>query len=211
MNKKIVVILLSIFIVAVAAGTVLAAEAKTNTEIKMLSDKTLKNGDNIEFELKDAQGNAIASQKVKISFEANGKYENYTVNTDKDGKFFLVLYNEALGDHKVIVNYTGSDKYNPCKLEETINIVEGTSTAEKTESNSTASTVKYDNATQGNASGTNDTNNDSDDVLYYDEDLNVVYNKYGIVVGGQSDGMHVIDVIEGGIAQEVYGDGQNMV
>ena len=76
MNKKIVLILLSIFIVAVAAGSVIAAEAKTNTEIKMLSEKTLKNGDDIEIQLKDAQGKPIASQKINISFEANGEYEN---------------------------------------------------------------------------------------------------------------------------------------
>ena len=62
----------------------------------MLSEKTLKNGDDIEFQLKDAQGKAIASQKVNISFEANGKLENYSVITDKDGKFYLVLKNEEL-------------------------------------------------------------------------------------------------------------------
>lgn len=81
----------------------------------MLSEKTLKNGDDIEFQLKDAQGKAIASQKVNISFEANGKYENYSVMTDKDGKFYLVLTNEELGDHKVVVNYYGDNKYNPSK------------------------------------------------------------------------------------------------
>ena len=115
MNKKITLVLLSIFIVAVAVGAAVAAEAKTNTQIKMLSEKTLKNGDDIEFQLKDAQGKAIASQKVNISFEANGKYENYSVMTDKDGKFYLVLTNEELGDHKVVANYYGDNKYNPSK------------------------------------------------------------------------------------------------
>lgn len=64
MNKKILVILLSIFIVAIVAGSVIAANEKVNTEIKMLSEKTLKNGDNIEFQLKDASGKALASQKL---------------------------------------------------------------------------------------------------------------------------------------------------
>ena len=135
MNKKIILVLLSIFIVAVVAGSAIAAEAKVNTEIKMLSEKTLKNGDDIEFQLKDAQGKEIASQKVNISFEANGKYENYSVITDEHGNGYLVLYNEALGDHKVIINYTGNNKYNPCKLEETIKIVEGKSTNDKTNAN----------------------------------------------------------------------------
>ena len=182
MNKKITLLLLSIFIVAVAVGAAVAAEAKTNTEIKMLSEKTLKNGDAIEFQLKDAQGKAIASQKVNISFEANGKLENYSVITDKDGKFYLVLKNEELGDHKVIANYPGNDKYNPSKLEETIKIVEGSSNTEKTNVNSTASTIKYEDT---NASKTH---NNTDEPLYYDAQYNFYYNQWGIIVGGQNDG-----------------------
>ena len=183
MNKKITLLLLSIFIVAVAVGAAVAAEAKTNTEIKMLSEKTLKNGDAIQFQLKDAQGKAIASQKVNISFEANGKLENYSVITDKDGKFYLVLKNEELGDHKVIVNYHGNDKYNPSKLEETIKIVEGESNTQKTDANSTASTIRYDNTTTNNS-----TNGGSDEILYYDAQYNFYYNQWGIIVGGQNDG-----------------------
>lgn len=183
MNKKITLLILSIFIVAVAVGAAVAAEAKTNTEIKMLSEKTLKNGDAIQFQLKDAQGKAIASQKVNISFEANGKLENYSVITDKDGKFYLVLKNEELGDHKVIVNYHGNDKYNPSKLEETIKIVEGESNTQKTDANSTASTIRYDNTTTNNS-----TNGGSDEILYYDAQYNFYYNQWGIIVGGQNDG-----------------------
>ncbi|WP_296803518.1 Ig-like domain-containing protein [uncultured Methanobrevibacter sp.] len=182
MNKKITLLLLSIFIVAVAVGAAVAAEAKTNTEIKMLSEKTLKNGDAIEFQLKDAQGKAIASQKVNISFEANGKLENYSVITDKDGKFYLVLKNEELGDHKVIANYPGNDKYNPSKLEETIKIVNGESDAQKTDANSTANTVRYDNTT------TNNTTGGDNQILYYDAQYNFYYNQWGIIVGGQNDG-----------------------
>lgn len=191
MNKKLTLILLSIFIVAVVAGSAIAAEAKVNTEIKMLSEKTLKNGDDIEFQLKDAQGNAIASQKINISFEANGDFENYSIITDKDGKGYLVLYNEDLGDHKVIINYTGNDKYNPCKLEETIKIVEGTSTTEKTDVNSTTSTIKYDNTTGNNTNATNS----SGEPLYYDAECNVYFNAEGIVVGGQNDGQNIVDAI----------------
>ena len=132
MNKKIILLVLSIFIVAFAIGSVIAEEQKESAEIKMLSEDTLKNGDNIELQLVDAKGNPIASQNLNISFEANGKLENYSVVTDKDGKAFLVLFNEELGDHKVIVNYSGNEKFNPFKLETSIKIVEGESTSEDT-------------------------------------------------------------------------------
>lgn len=191
MNKKITLLILSIFIVAVAVGAAVAAEAKTNTEIKMLSEKTLKNGDDIEFQLKDAKGNVIASQKVNISFEANGKFENYSVITDKDGKGYLVLTNEATGDHKVIINYSGNSKYNPSKLKETITIKEGESTSEKTNVNSTASTIQYDNSTANKT-----TNSSNDEPLFYDAEYNFYYNKYGIVVGGQNDGANAADLVD---------------
>lgn len=192
MNRKITLLILSIFIVAVAVGAAVAAEAKTNTEIKMLSEKTLKNGDDIEFQLKDAKGNAIASQKVNISFEANGKMENYSVITDKDGKGYLVLTNEELGDHKVIINYSGNSKYNPSKLEETITIKEGESTSEKSNSNSTANTIQYDNSTANKTAN----NTAPDDELFYDAEYNFYYNKYGIVVGGQNDGANAADLVD---------------
>ena len=197
MNKKITLVILSIFIVAVAVGAAVAAEAKTNTEIKMLSEKTLKNGDDIEFQLKDAQGKAIASQKVNISFEANGKYENYSVMTDKDGKFYLVLTNEELGDHKVVVNYYGDNKYNPSKLEETIKIVEGSSNTEKTNVNSTASTIKYEDT---NASKTH---NNTDEPL--DAEYNFYYDQWGVIVGGQNDGADAADIVQFYRDQEAKG------
>ena len=191
MNKKIVLLLLGIFIVAVAAGTVIAADAKVNTEIKMISEKTLKNGDEIVFQLNDTKGKAIAGEKVNISFEANGKMENYSVITDKDGKGYLILYNEAIGDHKVIFNYTGSSKYNPSKLEETIKIEEGSTTVEKTDSNSTANTVQYDNSTKNQTS-----DGGSDEPLYYNAEYNFYYNQWGKVVGGQSDGADAATLIQ---------------
>ena len=86
-------LVLSIFIVAFAVGSVIAEEQKESAEIKMLSEDTLKNGDNIELQLVDAKGNPIASQNINISFEANGKLENYSVVTDKDGNCYLVLFN----------------------------------------------------------------------------------------------------------------------
>ena len=105
-------LVLSIFIVAFAVGSVIAEEQKESAEIKMLSEDTLKNGDNIELQLVDAKGNPIASQNINISFEANGKLENYSVVTDKDGNCYLVLFNfivqEFSGFFKLGMNCTFS-------------------------------------------------------------------------------------------------------
>lgn len=187
MNKKIMLLILSIFIVAFAVGSVIAEEQKESVDIKVLSESTLKNGDDIEFQLVDAQGNPIASQNLNISFEANEKLENYSVVTDKDGKAYLVLFNEDLGDHKVIVNYTGNDKYNSFKLETSIKIVEGESESEDTEDEATASTVQYDNSTDRGDSSTNSSSGEPSE-LYYCQEYNFYYDSDGVIHGGQSDG-----------------------
>lgn len=187
MNKKIMLLILSIFIVAFAVGSVIAEEQKESVDIKVLSESTLKNGDDIEFQLVDAQGNPIASQNLNISFEANGNLENYSVVTDKDGKAYLVLFNEDLGDHKVIVNYTGNDKYNSFKLETSIKIVEGESESEDTEDEATASTVQYDNSTDRGDSSTNSSSGEPSE-LYYCQEYNFYYDSDGVIHGGQSDG-----------------------
>ena len=180
-------LILSIFIVAIAVGSVIAEEQKESVDIKVLSESTLKNGDDIEFQLVDAQGNPIASQNLNISFEANGNLENYSVVTDKDGKAYLVLFNEDLGDHKVIVNYTGNDKYNSFKLETSIKIVEGESESEDTEDEATASTVQYDNSTDRGDSSTNSSSGEPSE-LYYCQEYNFYYDSDGVIHGGQSDG-----------------------
>ena len=200
MNRKIILLVFGVFIVAFAVGSVLAADAKENSEMKMLSEKTLKNGDDIELQLVDAQGNPIASQNLNISFEANGKFENYSVITDKDGNAYLVLFNEDLGVHKLTVNYTGNEKYNPCKLEENITIVEGSSSTEDTESDSTASTVQYDNSTAKNSTSTDN------ETLYYCAEYNFYYNSDGVIVGGQSDGADAFETYMSYAEAESKGD-----
>ena len=61
MNKNIIIAVLIIIIVAVIGAFVFSqpqttTDGKLNTQIKILTDSKLKNGDPLEFELKDLQG-----------------------------------------------------------------------------------------------------------------------------------------------------------
>lgn len=73
MNRNIIIAILAIIIIAVAGGvafaqTSAAADAnKQNTQINFLTNSHLKNGDIVQFELKDAQGKAIADQRINIT------------------------------------------------------------------------------------------------------------------------------------------------
>ena len=92
MNKNIIIAILIIIIIAVVGAFVFsqqqhAPDGKINTQINFLSQTTLKNGDQVQFELKDAQGAVIAGQTVTISYDdGSGNVQNYTVNTDQNGK-----------------------------------------------------------------------------------------------------------------------------
>lgn len=199
MNKNIIIAILIVIIIAVVAAFALSHPAQTqdgklNTQVNFLSKDTLKNGEQIEFELKDAQGKAIAGQKVNISYSDKGNVQNYSVITDNNGKGYLTINGEAAGTYDVTINYGGNAQYNGCTAKKTITVEEGTSTQSnttQTPANSTTSTVKYNNGTSAQSSSSSQA---SSSQSYYDADLNVYFDQNGKVIGGQSAGSNIWDL-----------------
>ena len=192
MNKNIIIAILAIVIIAAAAFMFFAhpADGKVNTQINFLSGTSLQNGDQVQFELKDSQGNALAGQNVTISYDESGNVQNYTVVTDSNGKGFLTLNGEAAGNYDITVTYAGDNKYNGCSAKQTITVKEGSSDAQETTGqNATASTVMYNNNTQSAPSASSSVSQ-----AYYDAELNVYYDANGRVIGGQSDGASIYDL-----------------
>ncbi len=198
MNKNIIIAILVIIIIAIAGFMFFShpatTDGKLNTQINFLSGDTLKNGDQVQFELKDAQGAVIAGQTVIISYDdGSGNIQNYTVNTDANGKGYLTISGENPGKYDITVTYAGNDKYNACTGKQTITIEEGTSNAQETvEQNSTANTVMYNNNSGSSASSSGSAPQSSQS--YYDAELNVYYDANGRVIGGQSDGASIYDL-----------------
>ena len=135
MNKNIVIAILAIIVVAavgVSAYTMMhpgktTENGKINTSIQFLSNDTLKNGDQVAFIVKDAQGTPVANKEVKITYTEDGKNQTYSIKTGNDGKGFLVLKDEKAGKHDITVSFAGDDKYNGCTAKKTITIEEGQS------------------------------------------------------------------------------------
>lgn len=191
MNKNIIIAILVVIIIAAVAAFVFTQPATTdgklNTQINFLSGDTLKNGDQIQFELKDAQGNAVTGQIVNITYNN----EKYSVVTDNSGKAFLTIAGEDPGKYDVTVDYNGTAKYNGCTAKTTVTVEEGTSTAAaNSTANSTASTAAYNNATSTGSGQQQATSSQS----YYDADLNVYYDSNGKIIGGQNDGSSIYEV-----------------
>jgi hypothetical protein len=205
MNKNIIIAILIVIIIAVVGVFVFSQpqattqDGKINTQINFLSQTTLKNGDQVQFELKDAQGALLAGQTVTISYDdGSGNIQKYSVNTDQNGKGFLTISGEDSGNYGITVDYNGSDKYNGCSAKQTITVEDGASTAEETVSeNSTANTVMYNNNTNSSSdssySSTGSSSSGSSQ-SYYDADLNVYYDANGYVIGGQEPGASIYDL-----------------
>ncbi|MBE6499579.1 MAG: type IV pilin [Methanobrevibacter thaueri] len=77
MNKNIIIVALIIIIIAIVSIFVfnLGNTGKMNTQINFLSESTLQNGNQIQIELKDAQGNPIANEVINFTYDANGHQE----------------------------------------------------------------------------------------------------------------------------------------
>lgn len=199
MNKNIVIAILAIIIIAavgVSAYTMMqhgktTENGKINTSIQFLSNDTLKNGDQVAFIVKDAQGTPVANKEVKIIYTEDGKNQTYSIKTGNDGKGFLVLKDEKAGKHDITVSFAGDNKYNGCTAKKTITIEEGQSNAKtSTATNSTASTVQYNNNNKGSSSSGSSSN-----PLYYDSEHNLVYDSNGKIIGGQNAGQDAFEVI----------------
>ncbi len=120
-NKNIIIAIVVVIIIAAGAAIIFGQVGKTQTEIKIINNETFQNGEAVHFELKDAQGNAIAGQTLNITFNGN---ETYSVTTDNNGKGYLMISGENAGKYELEVKYAGNDKYAASSAKEVITITD---------------------------------------------------------------------------------------
>ena len=157
MNKNIIIILIAVIIIAVAAAFMVGNIGKTKTSIVIINNETFQNGENLQFVLKDAQGNAIAGQPVEITFNGN----KHNVTTDNNGKGYLVISGEKSGKVDVEVKYGGNNKYAGSTAKETITITNDVADhlAKQTNGSSVAYTYKKNTNTDNGQNSNNSPNN----------------------------------------------------
>ena len=116
MEDKNIIIMLVVIIVILAAviGITLLHpfDSKEPSKIKITSNKTLIEGDNLSIKLTDVNKTAIPKQMVNITItNAKGKVvSDKVVKTDSKGKAKLDL-NLKKGKYKVNVTYGGNENY----------------------------------------------------------------------------------------------------
>lgn len=194
MNKNIIIAILVVIIIAAAAVFVLGQNSKQETQIKFLGNNTLQNGQQLEFELKDSQGNAMAGKNVDLNFGN----EKYSVVTDQNGKGHLIINGENAGKYEVTVTYGGDDKHNGCSAKTTITVSDSSSDGSTTTDTANTSNTT-DNSTASSDKGNSDLHYDAQYKLYYDDNGKVRNS------GGQIDGMSIDDIRErGGVFNGIH-------
>ena len=125
MNRNVLIAIIIVIIIAIVGAFALVQQGggeKIDTKISYLDENaTFQNGDQLHFELKDADGNAIAGEQLNITYK-NNENQAYTAVTDSNGQYALTLENMPAGDDVVIVKYAGNDKYNDYELQKTITV-----------------------------------------------------------------------------------------
>lgn len=187
MNRNIIIALIVIFLI-ILAGIITFAQSnvKVDSQIDILSNASLKNGEMVEFQLLDAQGNPLANQNISISFGSNGQSEQLSIITDTEGKGALLINNETPGNYNVNLSYAGDDRHNGCSASQNITIGDGS--FESSEYSTTESNGDYSSAATSDASSAS---SQSSSDLQYDSELNVQYDSNGKIVGGQNDGANI--------------------
>ena len=114
-SKNIIIILIVIIVILAAAIGFMVLKpmhAKEPTKIKVTSNKTLYEGDDVSVMLNDLNKTPLSKQKVNITVKnSKGKVvANKTVKTNDKGKAKLDL-NLKKGKYDVTVSYDGNESY----------------------------------------------------------------------------------------------------
>ena len=145
-SKNIIIILIVIIVILAAAIGFMVLKpmhAKEPTKIKVDSNKTLYEGDNLSVKLTDLNKTPLSKQKVNITIkDSKGKIvANKTVKTNSKGKAKLDL-NLKKGKYDVSVSYGGNENYTGNNTTQKLTIKEKKIVAQ-TEESSNANEQNY--------------------------------------------------------------------
>lgn len=106
--KGIIVVVIILLIVACGAFMFIQANSH-NTQVAVISNSTLKNGDSVQIVLKDEYRNVYPNEDVHIKILGDdGWGNNYDVTTDNEGEASVVLSALEDGNYTIHTNYNGT-------------------------------------------------------------------------------------------------------
>lgn len=107
-SKNIGIIIVVILVIAVGAYLFIQSNSH-NTQVEVISNSTLKNGDSVMIVLKDEYRNVYPGEPVHIKIlDDSGWADNYDVTTDNEGEASVVLSTLENGNYTIHTVYNGT-------------------------------------------------------------------------------------------------------
>ena len=107
-SKTIITVVIIILVVLIGAFLFIQANSH-NTKVDVISNSTLKNGDNVQIVLTDEYRNLYPGEKVQIKILDDSGWANYyDVVTDNSGEASVALSTLDNGNYTIHTNYNGT-------------------------------------------------------------------------------------------------------
>ena len=106
--KTIITVVVIILVIIIGAFLFIQANSH-NTKVDVISNSTLKNGDNVQIVLTDEYRNLYPGEKVQIKILDDSGWANYyDVVTDNSGEASVALSTLDNGNYTIHTNYNGT-------------------------------------------------------------------------------------------------------
>lgn len=107
-SNKIVIVVIILLIIAIGVFLFIQSNSH-NTQVDVISNSTLKNGDSVEIVLKDEYRNVYPNEVVHIKIlDDSGWADNYDVTTDNEGKASVAVSALENENYTIHTNYNGT-------------------------------------------------------------------------------------------------------
>lgn len=138
----IIAVLLAIFAVSSLFGI-------KESQIEIISNDTVHNGDSINIKLSDIDGNPLSNESVKIVLMDNkGKRQSYAITTDSKGIADTAIANKDPGRLTINATFEGNEKFNSTYSVKLIKVLEGSSNKNSTDVASVDTQESYDSSSE---------------------------------------------------------------
>ena len=119
---SIIVIILIIIIVILCFGSNFSSILKQETDLTVISNSTLNNGDNFTVQLTDGNGKVISNKTIYIILtDANGNVNNLNATTNEKGVANFGI-NVNGGNYSAKCVFLGDDNYDSSNVTQNISI-----------------------------------------------------------------------------------------
>lgn len=136
--KNLVIICTIIILCAIVAAVAIvlnqSEEIQLNeeTQIKVLSNSSLYDGENVTVQLTTENGTALSNQAINVTVvDGDGNRNVQNLVTDGDGKASFTLSGLSAGEYSLECVFGGSEGYNPSNTTASLEIKEKTVNVQK--------------------------------------------------------------------------------